>query len=154
MFFVEDLGSTNGTLVNDQLTTGSTPLNDGDIVGLGETIRLAFFGISPPRPATSQTADRTTAEMMAFEEPEAEAAVLDDPYATNDFGYTPKSESNRRRWILGCGCGLLLACFLCAATLFFLDSFEEGRLLYCGPLQPLFETILGPFGFSPACATA
>jgi hypothetical protein len=63
-----------------------------------------------------------------------------------------ESGRNRRRWVLGCGCGCLLVVFLCMATLFFLDSYEQGRLLYCGPLQPLFEMLLDPLGFSPACA--
>jgi hypothetical protein len=64
----------------------------------------------------------------------------------------PEKGSNRRRWMLGCSCGCLLMVFLCTATLFFLDAYDQGRLLYCGPIQPFFELILGPFGFSPACA--
>lgn len=58
---------------------------------------------------------------------------------------------SRRRRVLGCGCAVLLLVFLCAAALFFLDAYQQGRLLYCGPLRPLFELLLGPFGFSPVC---
>lgn len=56
-----------------------------------------------------------------------------------------------RRRLLTCGCIVLLLLFLCAATLFFLDAYQQGRLLYCGPLRPFFEIALGPFGFAPAC---
>ena len=38
---VEDLGSRNGTHVNDRAVTGPTPLADGDEVRLG-TVRMTF----------------------------------------------------------------------------------------------------------------
>lgn len=39
---VEDLGSTNGTFVNGKRVTGVTTLQNGDMLGLGETVTLAF----------------------------------------------------------------------------------------------------------------
>lgn len=36
--FVEDLGSTNGTTVNDQPITDPVALNDGDIVTIGDVV--------------------------------------------------------------------------------------------------------------------
>jgi len=39
---VEDLGSTNGTFVNGKRVSGVTPLQNGDMVGLGETVTLGF----------------------------------------------------------------------------------------------------------------
>jgi predicted component of type VI protein secretion system len=41
-FTLEDLGSTNGTFVNGQRLTGARPLRPGDMVGLGETVTLAY----------------------------------------------------------------------------------------------------------------
>src|SRR5690349_12925535 len=41
-FTVEDLGSTNGTFVNGQRLTGARPLRPGDMIGLGETVTLAY----------------------------------------------------------------------------------------------------------------
>ena len=41
-YFVEDLGSTNGTRVNGQLVTQRTRLNDGDIIALGDSILLTY----------------------------------------------------------------------------------------------------------------
>ncbi|MBL8119444.1 MAG: FHA domain-containing protein [Anaerolineae bacterium] len=41
-FTLEDLGSTNGTFVNGQRLTGAKPLNNGDLIGLGETVTLGY----------------------------------------------------------------------------------------------------------------
>ncbi len=41
-FTLEDLGSTNGTFINGQRLTGAKPLNPGDMVGMGETVTLAY----------------------------------------------------------------------------------------------------------------
>jgi hypothetical protein len=41
-FTLEDLGSTNGTFINGQRLTGARPLRPGDMVGLGETVTLAY----------------------------------------------------------------------------------------------------------------
>lgn len=46
-FTVEDLGSTNGTFINGQRLTGAKPLNNGDMLGLGETVTLAYERVSP-----------------------------------------------------------------------------------------------------------
>jgi predicted component of type VI protein secretion system len=41
-YTLEDLGSTNGTFINGQRLTGAKPLSNGDMVGMGETVTLAF----------------------------------------------------------------------------------------------------------------
>lgn len=46
-FTIEDLGSTNGTFVNGKRVTGATPLKNGDMVGLGETVTLQFEVVQP-----------------------------------------------------------------------------------------------------------
>lgn len=57
-YTLEDLGSTNGTFVNGQRLTGARPLKQGDLVGMGETVTLAYetsIGASPqaqPSPAS------------------------------------------------------------------------------------------------------
>ncbi len=47
-FTLEDLGSTNGTFVNGQRLTGARPLRPGDMVGLGETVTLAYEMTAAP----------------------------------------------------------------------------------------------------------
>lgn len=51
-YMIEDLGSTNGTFVNRQRVTGTRALNAGDVIGLGETVELAFEspGMAAPPP--------------------------------------------------------------------------------------------------------
>lgn len=56
----------------------------------------------------------------------------------------------RRLW-LGCLLAILAITFLCVGTLVFLDAYDQGRLLYCGPLRPFFQLVLGPVGFAPLC---
>jgi len=43
---IEDLGSTNGTFVNGKRVSGMTPLQNGDMIGLGETVTLALESVS------------------------------------------------------------------------------------------------------------
>ncbi|QPC84293.1 FHA domain-containing protein [Phototrophicus methaneseepsis] len=41
-YTIEDSGSTNGTFVNGKRITGATPLKNGDMIGLGETVTLGY----------------------------------------------------------------------------------------------------------------
>lgn len=62
------------------------------------------------------------------------------------------AEPPRRGRALLLGCGLLIALLLvCLGTFLVLDTYQQGRLLYCGGLRPFFQLILGPFGFAPIC---
>lgn len=146
---VGDLGSTNGTFVNGQRISGPTPLKNGDIVELGEAVRLDFVSAALPADATIAEPNLGISEAKTVVDPEW---VPPDEVELDSFGtFTEPGTNQRRWWLFGCGCALLLV-FGCAASLFFLDAYEGGRFLYCGPLQSLFETVLGTFGFSPACA--
>ena len=56
---VEDLGSTNGTFVNGKRVSGVTPLQNGDMIGLGETVTLAVE-ISMIAPSQTSAGDSPT----------------------------------------------------------------------------------------------
>jgi len=59
-WFVEDLGSRNGTLLNGRAVSGSAPLGAGDIVRIGDTtLRVTALGEKPPT-ADTTGADATT----------------------------------------------------------------------------------------------
>jgi hypothetical protein len=56
-FTIADLGSTNGTFINSQRLVGSRPLNNGDTLGLGETVTLTYERV---RPSQGQGSDAPT----------------------------------------------------------------------------------------------
>jgi pSer/pThr/pTyr-binding forkhead associated (FHA) protein len=155
-YAIEDLGSTNGTFVNNRRVAGLTPLHDGDIIEFGEAIRLLYEAES------TLPVELPTVPDLIFpdpsppkpESPIPAAAPIDPPpfipQPTTTEAATETSASWRKNIFVGCGL-LLLLLFCCTSTLFFLDAYEQGRLLYCGPLQPFWELVLGPFGFAPLC---
>ncbi|HVU10692.1 MAG TPA: FHA domain-containing protein [Phototrophicaceae bacterium] len=63
-FTVEDLGSTNGTFVNGQRLTGARPLRPGDMIGLGETVTLAYEMAAAPSVASDVAPDQQGGTMV------------------------------------------------------------------------------------------
>ncbi len=148
-FLIEDLGSTNGTMVNGQRIFVMTVLSDNDQIELGEGILLDFYiSMGDSYRPVAETTYSPPYHEQEFDTP----ARPMKQYWEEGSEVKLSPVSNRRRWLIGCGCGFLLSVFLCVAILFFLDAYDQGRLLYCGPLYSFFNTVLGPFGFSPACA--
>jgi predicted component of type VI protein secretion system len=170
-YAIQDLGSTNGTFVNYQRITGLTMLNHGDVIAFGESVILAYWDesatdsrqVPPPvireqRPAAAppsppsvprQPAARPQ-QPMPYAEPVFESSPETPPLTIEE--YEAQSAARRRRLIWGCGVGFLLLICLCLGAFFFLDGYQQGRLLYCGGLRPFWELILGPFGFNPICS--
>lgn len=60
-FTIEDLGSTNGTFINGQRLTGARPLRPGDMVGLGETVTLAYEAGAAAAPGVGDGGQGTVA---------------------------------------------------------------------------------------------
>lgn len=59
---IEDLGSTNGTFVNGQRLSAPRQLNNGDMIGLGETVTLGYERARPavtgaPAPEAARPAE-------------------------------------------------------------------------------------------------
>ena len=161
-YILEDFGSTNGTYVNGRRISGSVHLQNGDQIALGEAVILQFESVDSPTVVAEpvfhveETADpppRIISEpLTARPEPQPVKMPPAGEAAWEDIGQPDKSRrSSTRRRLLGCGCVLFFLIFFCMASLFFLDAYQGGRLLYCGPIRPFFETILGPFGFAPIC---
>ena len=168
---IEDLGSTNGTFVNQQLVTGSVPLANGDIIDMGESARLTFHG---PGGGASETVIETPVEQVgaptllqtseippaapdapapqpAQAPPAAPVVSAQPPQAAPrpaaQKPAAPEEEGRDYRRIgLGCGCLLFLAVVACGAALFLLDALAP-EALYCGPLTPLYDLL----GFQLGC---
>lgn len=151
-YAIIDLGSTNGTFVNDVRVTELTPLQHGDLIRLGDAIDVRFFqgrdqATILDRPVLATPDDEDTAPLPPL--PPAMMAQS-TPVLMPGQSVREGRSSPYRRLIIGCGTLLVLLC-LCLATVYFLDSYQQGRLLYCGGLRPFWELVLGPFGFSPVC---
>ncbi len=112
---IEDLGSTNGTFVNGKRVSGVTPLQNGDMIGLGETVTMALEAYSnlaeaaspasatpPPMPAVEQSytppptdygtpgsAAPAPADTFA---PPADAAYPPQPQAYPDYPEQPPGQ--------------------------------------------------------------
>lgn len=77
-FTMEDLGSTNGTFINGQRMTGSRPLRPGDMIGLGETVTLAYEPASSPTvagPASSPPAGAGPTVQTPIQRPDGTVAA-------------------------------------------------------------------------------
>ncbi|MCB0014901.1 MAG: FHA domain-containing protein [Anaerolineales bacterium] len=181
VYTLEDLGSTNGTFVNGDRLAGIIRLHDGMTIDFGEKHRFTFVQAGTPDDATlldplGQNADPTMVDVFAAGVPaasppphdmqmglatelEATPSIrpmeLTDPAPLETELLRPVTAApapkRRGRLLLGIGCLGLFVIFLCAATFFFLDSYQDGRLLYCGPLQGLWEFLAGLVGQTVAC---
>lgn len=164
-YYVEDLNSTNGTFLNDQPVKAQTPLSHGDVIRLGESIRLTYYGLAAettsatfiledpqdrlptpplPRPGTYQQPQYgppPQPQPPAYGGPPGSLPhSRPEPYQQPGQGFGPSAEPRKERRtgriVLGCGCLLVLAFIACGASLYLLDSFAPD-LLYCGALEPV-----------------
>ncbi|HRE46240.1 MAG TPA: FHA domain-containing protein [Aggregatilineales bacterium] len=103
-YTMEDLGSTNGTFVNGQRLMGARPLAQGDQIGLGETVTLAYeAAFAPadfPRAAASQqpppyqpvqSGQLPPAPQQPMQPP---APTLQMPQAPQGMGQMPPAQAN------------------------------------------------------------
>ena len=93
-YFVEDLGSTNGTFLNGALVTSPQPLRSGDTIGMGQTL-LVF---------------QTEANAVTAQAPVAQAYSVPPPSSPAATPAEQKS-GNSQCLLLGCGCLILLGLF-------------------------------------------
>lgn len=166
-YLVEDMGSTNGTFVNGLRCNGRIPLADGDQIELGESVRMVFMrrAATPaptPRPSAEEEDELDTADLPplpmpppAAPLPPVQAAPAAQPAAAPATSLpademVETSGSTARRVLIGCGVTLLVVACICVGTVFFLDWYQQGRLLYCGGLRPFWEILIGP-NFNPVC---
>lgn len=152
MMVLEDLGSTNGTFVNGVRLTDPHTLSNGDEIGLGDSVRLTYYGAGanasmmaptevlvgdptmplrsgytpPPQPAPPQPS--FTPPPPAYAPPPPPLPPMGAPpvYAPAP----PIEEEKSKTWLwMGCGCLVLLIIVACVG-IFALD--------YLGMLPPIF----------------
>jgi predicted component of type VI protein secretion system len=148
-YYLEDLGSTNGTFINGRRVHAPSPLQDEDMLEFGESIRLQFFrsGVMDQDQVTSPVIEL---EARPSDRPGPTRPLPGDPPPPPALPATdtdllalpeePARKSNWRRTVFGCGCLVLVVAFICVFTVFILDS-QFPNVLYCGPLRGFFELI-------------
>ncbi len=120
-YFVEDLGSTNGSFVNGRRVMSPTPLNPGDKLGLGDTVVLevqggmgmgeTVVGRGQPQPMTPPPAPSFGAPPPppAYgTPPPAFGAPPPSPPAYGAPPSPPQQKQGVSCWVWGCGCLFLI----------------------------------------------
>jgi hypothetical protein len=141
-YVIQDLGSTNGTFVNGQRTSGQRILKPGDTILLGEKVSLTYeevpFDPNATRATRSSTEPPAPPPVPDYEPPPPQEAQYPTSPPPTYAGRIPESpveplapEENRpqRTWIwAGCGCALVLVCILIGSAYVF-----DYLNLYCVP---------------------
>ncbi len=158
-YAVEDLGSTNGTFVNGRRGSSLTPINHNDTIDLGEALQFVFEAVSDGMDTTPDFIIPGTGDYVIADEQAAASAleeVVESPSPSDPepaeqviIRQIEQPKSSKRSVAVGCG-GVLLLTVCCLGTLFALDAYNGGELLYCGALRPFWNVVLLPFG-SPSC---
>lgn len=127
-YYIEDLGSTNGTFVNGRRISSITRLSDGDIIDLGESIRLTFVR-DDDEPEAAATDTETESTQYVVPERPAASRLQPTPETFTPTAVVSDSlpvggalESRRNFYLtLGCG-GLLILLLLCIVLLFVFEQ--------------------------------
>ena len=115
-YYLEDLGSTNGTFLNGTLVTSLQPLQSGDTIGIGQTLLVfeAQADAIPLQPAAAP----------------AYAAPPPSPAAPP----VEQKSSGSRCLLWGCGCLILLGLLLIILA-------ALGLALFAQEIQPIFDDL-------------
>lgn len=137
-YIVEDLGSTNGTYVNEQKISGQQALNGNDVVRMGDNVTMVFEIIggdplatkladsesaSPPTLMSAATAPATPRTAAPQAPPPEARAKPPQGFA----GQTPASppqplRSDRKRiWLIGVGVIFVIGFCIVSGVLYYID---------------------------------
>ena len=134
----EDLRSTNGSFINRQRLSTPYQLNNGDLIGLGETITVVYEVVgegaaqtmvspagSPGAPASAPAPASSPAPAPAAAPRSSVAPPAPAEPAADEESFQP----DRNRWIvIGCGVLTLLLCCAILASVIFIDQYQNGVL--------------------------
>ncbi len=167
VYFLEDLGSTNGTFVNGQRLSTPHRMHNGETIMLGEAVTFNYRVVGPADPnATIVASSSQEATMVVGDQADYESFAPGGTYKIDDFEIPPPipgtpeysnqyqevppvdygtdyetAKSPNRTWLFaGLGCILILILGCVAAAIIF-DTMD----MYC---QPPFETL---FDFLYTC---
>jgi len=126
----EDLRSTNGSFINRQRLTTPYRLNNGDLIGLGETITVMYevvgegaaqTMVAPPG-SSAPAASQPIRQAVPASQPAPMAAA--PAMRVEPMGEEESFQPDRNRWIvIGCGVLTLVLCCALIAGAIFLNQF-------------------------------
>jgi hypothetical protein len=130
-YTVEDLRSTNGTFVNRQRLTGPYQLANGDLIGLGETVTLAYEVLGFAGSDVASTMVGSGGGMAPQQAPPSRPPMPYAPAAPPSYAQPEEEEGpDRSRWIvIGCGVLTLLFCCVIVVAVIVIDS--GGQEAWC-----------------------
>ncbi len=138
-YIIEDLRSTNGTFINRERISTPYQLRNGDTIGMGETVTLAYevVGVAqestlpgpgreaPPPPAYAPPQPQYGAPPPQYSAPYPPPAPVGPPV---DYYEEEEPETDRNRWlVIGCAVLTLLFCCTLVGAAIAIDSLN----LYC-----------------------
>jgi hypothetical protein len=135
-YVLEDLGSTNGTYVNEERLSGPRILIPGDEIALGNHVILTFEEVSPEEAegeAMASAAKQPAAELAVEEETPLAAMASDADELT-----LPEAEARPRAWLFA-GLGCLFVVVSISALFWYLDMAHPDKLY--GPLVRLLSLL-------------
>jgi pSer/pThr/pTyr-binding forkhead associated (FHA) protein len=132
-FVLEDLGSTNGTMVNGQKLMGPYMLRPGELIVLGEQVSLLLEAAIPDVDATIAAGQRVPETQIAepsplpVEQPEPEEPVYQPAYsgqvpAEQDFYAEEEGKKKFPIWLVIVIAIVLLVICACAIGIYFIDA--------------------------------
>ena len=134
-YVIEDLGSTNGTFINEQRLIGVQPITPGDQIRLGDNVVLSVSGSldvgetvvgqgqAPTLPPSFGTPLPSSASSSAPPPPPPSFSAPPPPPPIAYGAPPPPAKKSSRVWLWACGC-LLLLCVVCGGV---------GAYLYMNP---------------------
>jgi hypothetical protein len=122
-YVIEDLGSTNGTFVNEQRVTGQRALHSGETLRVGDNVTLIYeiAGVDANATIASRGGRRAPAQAAPPPQPQRQP----QQYAGQvPPGPAPAAapKGRNRGLMIGCGVALVVGICVVAAGLYYIDA--------------------------------
>jgi predicted component of type VI protein secretion system len=154
VYVIQDLGSTNRTFVNGMQVVQPQTLNNGDVIGLGDSVTFTFYGpaagfedtiVAQPGAAPEYPATAVIPQPSAAPPYAPDYQYQDDYYAGPPDPYGPPVEEeppvkSRKVLYIGCGCLILLLVFVCVLPVI-LDFLGWLPVAFYDTAEQIFATI-------------
>jgi pSer/pThr/pTyr-binding forkhead associated (FHA) protein len=145
-YTIQDLGSTNGTFVNQQRITATQALNPGDTVSFGEKIILQYEAVYDPN-ATMVSGSKQPVTALPVQKPapapvpaQAPAPVYSSQVPSTPTPVAPQPKKKRTGLIIGIILVILVLVCLCVV----LVAFFAPQSMLCAPGIRTITNLLAP----------